>query len=281
MAITQAISVIIPVYNRAILLQRALKSVVSQTHPAAEIIVVDDGSDDNCRETCAQFPEVRYLYQDNSGVSAARNRGITAAKNPWLAFLDSDDEWLPEKLATQCRAIANQPGMRICHTDEIWIRNGRRVNPMKKHRKYGGYIYQKCLPLCAMSPSSVLIHNSIFEELGNFDEDLPACEDYDLWLRICSQHPVLFVDQSLLKKYGGHSDQLSQKYWGMDRFRVYALEKMINNDQHSNRLSAEDRTATLETLLSKLAILANGAEKRGKKNEARRYRQKRDHYLVI
>ncbi len=102
--------------------------------------------------------------------------------------------------------------MRVCHTDEIWIRNGRRVNARKKHGKKGGWIFQHCLPLCAMSPSSIMIHRDVFTALGGFDERLPACEDYDLWLRITARYPVLFTRQPLIEKYGGHDDQLSRKY---------------------------------------------------------------------
>lgn len=253
------VSVVIPTCNRAGPLRRALDSVLLQSRRPYEIIVVDDGSTDTTRDMISrEYPGVNYSYQDNSGVSSARNAGIERAKGEWIAFLDSDDEWLPGKLAAQCQALFRHPGYRICHTDEIWIRQNRRVNPMRKHEKFGGWIYEKCLPRCVISPSSVLIHESVFEQVGKFDENLPACEDYDLWLRICAIHQVLFVRELLLKKYGGHGDQLSRKYWGMDRFRIGAMEKMLNTDA----LNGQDRAATLETLLHKLRILHAGAGKR-------------------
>lgn len=253
------VSVVIPTCNRAGPLRRALDSALVQTRKPYEIIVVDDGSTDTTRHMISRdYPGVDYFYQDNSGVSSARNAGIERARAEWIAFLDSDDEWLPGKLASQCQALSRHPAYRICHTDEIWIRRNRRVNPMRKHEKFGGWIYEKCLPACVISPSSVLIHQSVFEQVGKFDENLPACEDYDLWLRICAIHQVLFVRELLLKKYGGHGDQLSRKYWGMDRFRIGALEKMLNTDT----LNTGDRAATLETLLHKLRILHAGARKR-------------------
>jgi glycosyltransferase involved in cell wall biosynthesis len=188
------ISVIIPTHNRAHTVSLAIESVLKQSLPPAEIIIVDDGSTD---ETSAliqdEFPDCHYLHQQNQGVSSARNRGITAASGEWLAFLDSDDEWMPNKLAMQASALKSQPDVHLCHTEEIWIRNGTRVNQMKKHAKRGGWIFQHCLPLCAISPSSVIIHHSIFEDVGLFDETLPACEDYDLWLRICAFYPTLFI----------------------------------------------------------------------------------------
>ncbi len=271
-------SVIIPTYNRKPLVIRALISVFNQTLLPDEVIVVDDGSTDGTQqEVSRHFPQVIYLYQTNKGVSAARNRGIVAARGEWIAFLDSDDEWLPQKLEKQMAALHQKPEFRICHTEEIWIRRGKRVNPRKKHRKYGGYIFPHCLPLCIISPSSVIIHRSIFETYGLFDETLPAVEDYDLWLRICAQEPVLFLDEPLIVKYGGHADQLSQKHWGMDRFRIYAMEKLL----HSGILTPEQQRQTIEELLRKLAIFIQGAQKRGKVETVTRYQEKQRYYSAI
>ena len=271
------ISVIIPTHDRAHLLARAIESVQTQTLPANEIIIVDDGSSDNTEDLIAQqFPQCVYIQQPNQGVSAARNRGIEAAEGEWLAFLDSDDEWLESKLKAQRDLLQQHPNIKLCHTEELWIRNGKRVNQMKKHAKSGGYIFQNCLPLCVISPSSVIIHSSLFEQAGNFDEQLPACEDYDLWLRICCTYPVAFVEQPQIKKYGGHDDQLSQRHWGMDRFRIKALEKIIE----SGKLNSVDKTAAMQTLISKADILAQGAKKRGKDKEAGYYLEIRDRYLL-
>lgn len=253
------ISVVIPTYNRARLLRRALDSVYNQSLPPQEVIVVDDGSDDDTADFIRRrYPEVRYQYQSKRGVSSARNRGIEMSCGEWIALLDSDDAWQPNKLHRQWKALQANPDYLACHTDEIWVRHGRRVNPMKKHAKKGGRVFQDNLPLCAISPSSVIIHRKIFERVGRFDESLPVCEDYDLWLRICSHYPILFVEECLLTKYGGHSDQLSRHYWGMDRFRVQALENIIE----SGNLRDKDRSAAVGMLLRKCAILLQGAKKR-------------------
>ncbi|MEJ2692372.1 MAG: glycosyltransferase family 2 protein, partial [Candidatus Thiodiazotropha sp.] len=167
-----------------------------------------------------------------------------------------------------------RPGLRICHTEEIWIRNGMRVNPMRKHKKMGGRIFQHCLPLCVISPSSVVLHRSLFQEYGDFDSGLPACEDYDLWLRLCAREEVLFVDQPLTVKYGGHADQLSHRHWGMDRFRIRALEKVLRTAS----LCEADRRATLNVLIEKAGILAQGAEKRKRHERAAHYRQRQSDY---
>jgi len=254
------VSVIVPTYNRRAVLPRAVRSILEQTlQEAVEVIVVDDGSTDGTADMLkTDFPTVQCIRQANQGVSAARNTGLAAARGQWIALLDSDDHWLPQKLHSQLQALSAEPELRICHTEEIWIRNGRRVNPMKKHQKSGGWIYLKCLPLCCISPSSVVIHREVFDDVGLFDESLPACEDYDLWLRICAHEPVLFLDEPLTVKTGGHDDQLSRAFWGMDRFRVRALKKRLEQ----GKLSDSDRDATLAMLIGKLEILIQGAQKR-------------------
>ncbi len=269
------VSVIIPTHNRADLLPRALNSVLAQTLPPGEIILVDDGSTDRTGDLIRQqYPTVRYLRQACRGVSAARNLGIAAARGDWIALLDSDDAWLPGKLQAQHNALGAHHGCRLCHTEEIWIRNGRRVNPMRKHAKSGGRIFRRCLPLCVISPSSTLIHRDLLDETGGFDETLPACEDYDLWLRICAHESVLLVDTPQIVKYGGHPDQLSRRHWGMDRFRIQALEKILRQDG----LDAEDRAAALQTLVEKAQILAKGAEKRGDAARAAEIRTRLDQF---
>lgn len=267
----ETVSVIIPTFNRSSLLQRALDSVLSQTICPHEIIVVDDGGTDETATLVEQeYPEIIYFHQSNKGVSAARNYGIRKATGIWLAFLDSDDSWLPNKLVHQIDALMKNPDMKICHTDEIWIRNGVRVNPMNKHAKSGGWIFQKCLPLCCISPSSVMIHRSVFDRVGLFDETLPVCEDYDMWLRITSEYQVLYLDEKLIVKYGGHKDQLSRQYWGMDRFRIKALEKILS----SGVLKEEDHLATERMLSEKIRIYVQGAKKRGKLDEVINYQEK-------
>ena len=265
---THRVSVVIPTHDRCAILPRALDSVLAQTWGDFELIVVDDGSADGTAEMVARdYPSVRLIQQANQGVSAARNTGTRAAGGEWIAFLDSDDAWLPKKLEYQLKAIDESSGYRLCHTEEIWIRRGKRVNQMKKHAKTGGRIYQKCLPLCCISPSSSLLHHTLLEELGGFDESFVACEDYDLWLRVTAREAVLFVDEPLLYRYGGHEDQLSRKYWGMDRFRIRALEKILQE----GCLSTEDEYETRKMLVEKLEILINGAKKRDNRDAVQEY----------
>ncbi len=270
------ISVVIPTYNRKSLLKNAIDSVLKQKYSPKEIIIIDDGSDDGTEKLiCREYPQIKYVWQDNSGISSARNLGIEQSTGDWIAFLDSDDEWLPNKLENQVYELNNYPDYQICHTNEIWIRNGRRVNQKEKHQKFGGYIFEKCLPLCAISPSSVLIHKKVFDKYGLFDTSLPACEDYDMWLRICAFLPVLYIEKPLIYKYGGHPDQLSRKHWGMDRFRISALEKIVNNPD----IEKDNRIVAQKMLIKKLEIFINGAQKRAKtKSDITEYIKKLKHY---
>lgn len=257
------VSVVIPTYNRRDLVREAIASVTAQSYPDVEVIVVDDGSDDGTAEVVRQFAGVQYVYQANRGVSAARNEGVARARGELLAFLDSDDLWQPDKLAHQMALFEQQPDVHICQTDEIWLRNGVRVNPHHKHRKTGGDLFARGLALCVVSPSAVMMRRALFERLGGFDDTLPACEDYDLWLRITAHLPVHFIAMPLVIKRGGHTDQLSRRFWGMDRFRVQALCKLLD----SQVLSQEQRELTVAMLRKKCAILAHGAQKRGQDGE--------------
>lgn len=271
------ISAVVPTYNRRELLKRALLSVFSQTSLPTEVIVIDDGSTDGTEAMLRrEFPQVNYYRQENLGVSAARNLGIQQACGDWLAFLDSDDEWLPEKLANQKAALAANPEHKICHTEENWIRDGVQVKVPQKYAKTGGWIFTDCLPLCAISPSTVLIHRSVFTDIGLFDVQLPACEDYDLWLRISANYPVLLIEQPQINKHGGHEDQLSCTFWGMDRFRISALQKIIAAGQLSDR----NQQAAINMLIKKATIYLSGVTKRGKTDEADYYRQLIKCYVI-
>lgn len=254
-------SVVIPVYNRRDLLTRALDSALQQTRPAEEIIVVNDGSTDGTEKVLEDYADqIKTIAQPNRGVSAARNAGIRIANGSWIAFLDSDDAWLPDKLLLAEKFIQANPEIQIFQSEELWVRNGRRVNPKTKHKKIGGNIFKESLSLCMISPSAVVIQKSLLDDVGLFDESLLVCEDYDLWLRISHRFPVGLDPAPGIIKYGGHADQLSTKYWGMDRFRIQALENLLNDPQLQEPL----RSWTLLEIVKKLKILISGYNKHGR-----------------
>ena len=261
------VSVIIPTYNRGWIIKEAINSVLAQDFKNFELIVVDDGSTDNTFEILNLYGEdIILIRQDNQGVSAARNRGITKASGRFIAFLDSDDLWLPEKLSRQIDFFNLNPDALICQTEEIWMRNNVRVNPKKRHKKPSGMIFEPSLSLCLVSPSAVMVKRTLFDDVGLFDETLPACEDYDLWLRISCRHPVYLIDTPLIIKRGGHNDQLSGSS-GLDKYRIKAIKKMIE----SNRLSENQYQAAVKTLKEKCTIYSSGCYKRGRLDEAMHY----------
>ena len=268
----EEISVIIPTYNRCDLLKRAINSVIKQTITPKEIIIVDNGSTDQTYQMVSSlFPEINYFIEKKRGVSAARNKGILESKSKWIAFLDSDDAWKPTKLEKQMEySVFNQDKYRIIHTDETWYRNKKFLNQLKKHKKSGGNIFKNSLQLCCISPSSVVLKKQIFDDYGLFDENLEVCEDYDMWIRITSKEEVGFLDSPLVLKYGGHSDQLSKKFWGMDRFRIKSLEKNLKNEHFSK----SQKINVLDTLIEKLTIVSDGALKRGNKEIFKKYNDK-------
>jgi GT2 family glycosyltransferase len=264
-----AVSVIIPTFNRAHKIARAVASVLYQTFTDYEVLVVDDGSEDATSEVLQPFrSRVKCIHHSkNLGVSAARNTGISASHSPLIAFLDSDDYWLPGKLAAQVSFFSEHPEAVACQTEELWIRKGVRVNPMKKHLKPSGEIFEPSLKLCVVSPSAVVVKRTLLEDVGVFDKDFPVCEDYDLWLRISWKYPIWLIPEPLIIKEGGAPDQLSRSIVGMDQYRIRAIARLIK----SGRLSERQTQAALKELRLKCRVYGNGCLRRGKKEEGEYY----------
>ena len=269
------VSVIIPTYNRANLIKRAITSVARQTFKDLEIIVIDDGSEDDTDKIVQNIADSRISYKkiDHSGVSRARNEGIELSRGRWIAFIDSDDEWLDTKIEKQLKYLENHPQYPACHTDEIWIKDGVRINQGKKHKKYAGNFFSPSLKMCLISPSSVIIQRDIFTEIGGFDESFNYVEDYELWLRLTSKYEIGYINEKLVIKYGGHQDQLSRKIDGIEKYRMMALEKFIKNN-HSNDLLKEHVDQAFKEYDRKFNIYSLGCLKRGKVKELSELRHK-------
>ncbi len=260
-------SVIIPTFNRREMVVEAVRSVLGQKdfHGDYEVIVVDDGSTDGTAEAIAGFGEkIRYLRLECAGVSAARNRGIAESRGDYIAFLDSDDLWLPGKLSAQMRYFSDNPGMKLCQTEEIWVRCGRRLNPRKYHQKPQGHCFDLLLERCLVSPSAVVIRRALFDEVGLFDESMPACEDYDLWLRIGTRYPLGLIEKAFIIKRGGHPGQLSAITPALDKYRIRSISNLLG----SGALSEVQTAAALKVLRQKCRIYATGCRKRGNTSEA-------------
>lgn len=264
------VSVIIPSYNRWPMLGEAVDSVLAQTVREYELIVVDDGSTDETPRRLRDYgARLTMLSQSRRGVAAARNLGARQASGRYLAFLDSDDTWQPVKLERQLAFMERNPEVEICQTDEIWVRNGVRVNPRHRHRKPSGDIFRASLDLCLVSPSAVMMRRGLFERVGGFDESFPVCEDYDLWLRIAKDTEVSLIPEALVTKRGGHADQLSRSTWGFDRFRVHSIANLLDAG-----LEGEKAEWALEAMAKKVTILAQGFRKRGNEAMAREYEER-------
>lgn len=249
-------SVIIPTFNRDKTILRAVKSVLSQSFKDYELIIVDDASTDSTQDLLKDLNCLVLKNEKNCGVSFSRNLGAKHAQGQYLAFLDSDDEWFSFKLQNQFDVI-QKTNSKLVHTEEIWIRDGVRVNQMKKHQKGGGDQFERSCELCVICPSTVAIEKSCFFELGGFDETFTVCEDYDLWLKYTSLYECEFISEPQIKKFGGHTDQLSTMYVAMDYFRIKALDNILK----IRELSTEKSAHAKKLLLSKSKNLIRGYKK--------------------
>jgi len=268
------ISVIIPSYNREPFLERALVSIGRQTLSCNEIIVVDDGSNDDTCACVQRFAkasdeiQVKYICQSNQGPAAARNLGIKEASGSHIAFLDSDDHWQKKKLAIQYAAMKAHPDIFISHTREKWFRRGKHLNQKKIHQPGAGDIFQHCLQLCAVGMSTVMVRRELFEIAGVFNEKLRCCEDYDLWLRVSSRHQFLLVEQALTIKEGGREDQVSYQFRvGMDKLRIGAILDLLAQDF----LSIKQVQYSLEELKRKCIVYGTGCMRHRKSGEGQAY----------
>lgn len=268
------VSVVIPTFNRALLLGRAIDSVFRQTVQCSELIIVDDGSTDNTQSLLSHLMSISakisigVYYQKNKGPAAARNFGVSKAKFPFIAFLDSDDHWHKRKLEKQYQHLAENSNYQISHTREKWLRKGQHLNQKKQHIPRHGNIFDHCLKLCGVGTSTVMMKRDLFDHVGLYDESLRCCEDYDLWLRISCRYPFLLIDEQLAVKEGGREDQVSSQYsLGMDKMRIYSLRKLLDRDI----LDCHHHLMTLDEFKKKVTIFGNGCLKHDKTEVGRSY----------
>ena len=269
----ESVAVVIPTYNRKHLTERAVQSVLNQTVTPNEIYVVDDGSTDGTSEyISSNYKQVRVRAQPHQGVSSARNTGIDASTSDWICFLDSDDTWHPAKLEKQLKTVDITKNKLVSHTQEAWCRHGTYVKVPSKYRKKGGDIFNECVRHCAIGPSTTMIHRGVFDACGLFDPGYEACEDYELWLRISSKYKVSVVDTALTTKYAGHADQLSTSVWGLDRFRIRALHKILT----SSMLNPSQHEVATQEIIRKSEIFIAGCQKHGR--DSREFIELLTHY---
>ena len=268
-----AIAVIVPVFNRASLAERALRSVRKQSLAAAEFVVVDDGSSeamDALRADVLSGGGRWITLPENRGPAAARNAGVAETSSPWITFLDSDDEWASWKLERQLAWHQSHPDMRISQAQDQWFRKGEAILRPSHWQMQEGDLFAESVERCSITPSAVMLHRTIWDELGGFDERFRVCEDYELWLRLTREYPVGLVGgEPFVRRHGGRPDQLSSITPAMDRHRIAALLELLD----SGSLSPSQQDHVLRGIKEKATILAAGAAKRGRPGRAAFYHE--------
>lgn len=277
------VSIIIPTFNRRRVVERAIQSVIGQTYPHWELHIIDDGSNDGTwMDLLSKLPgwkgkltsfgrnqkSIQVHQTEHRGVSEARNFGITKAEGEWIAFLDSDDEWYPEKLSKQIEFHITHSEFLFSQTKEVWNKKGNLLEPKGKYQKIAGNFLKESLELCMVTCSSFLAHNETLKSIGLFRSELPVCEDYDLWNRILLKgHSIGLLEEKLMVRYGGHEDQLSNQYQALERFRLYSLlltKEELRENGKWDLLPMESKTLVQKAIQSRGETIIQGRIKRGK-----------------
>jgi len=265
------VSIIIPVYNREKMICEAVDSVLRQTYSHWELIIADDGSVDNTLKILDRyknFPQIRVLTLKHIGFPGeVRNRAVEVANGRWLAFLDSDDIWIEEKLEKQINYLENHLNFRFIHTLERWERNGKIISQAHRKHEKEGDLFKTSLGKCEIGPSTVIMERDLFVQFRGFRSDLEICEDYEFWLRLTAEIPVAYIDEELVIKRGGHKNQLSTKYGFIEIFKISALKFLVDME----KFEGERMNLARRELARKCRIYSKGCRKRGREKEASEY----------
>lgn len=268
---TPRVSVIIPVYNGERYFARTIESVLAQTYSALEIVVVDDGSRDSSQEMVARYlhhSNVRLIAQENAGVAAARNAGIRAASGEYIALLDQDDLWLPDKLARQVEYLDEHPEIALVHSNIHFIDGvGERI-PDPEWAWVAptfGQVLPELVQRSRICTCTVLMRKSVLEQAGLFRQELAPADDWDLWLRIAARHPIGFVD-AVTACYRVHHGNESRNLLKMQEAEIRVVETFIH--EHPGAVGDAITRAKFFSLYSEAARLL---ERSGRHAEARGY----------
>ncbi|HKQ50073.1 MAG TPA: glycosyltransferase [Phycisphaerae bacterium] len=233
-----AVSIIIPTYNRPELLREALDSVAAQTFRDYEVIVVDDGSTPPIADAVEDHPvRPKIIRQNRQGPGAARNRGIAEAKAEIVAFLDSDDLWMPTKLERFVGALRDNPAVSIFYGPMTPIDASRQEVSGRTKPRHSGRITEALFNSCFVDVPTVVCRKNVLKRAGGFDATLPVCEDYDLWLRVSLTEPFGLIEEPLAKRRL-HDDRLSKSTMGRNfAIRAQTLLRFYENNKRSGALS--------------------------------------------
>lgn len=251
-----SLGVIIPVYNRYFSLRDAIESVFLQSIKPSEIIIINDGSSFNYTDYLSSYlPKIRLInLSSNMGVSYARNAGIKASNSEYIAFLDSDDLFLSKKLEYQLNFMLEN-NYKISHTDEFWYRKDRWVNQCKTNVRYGGFILDKILDKCRVSPSSLMVHKSVFQDFL-FNENLKVCEDYEFCLRTACKYEIGYLNKKLIIKRAVEENSLSAGIKHIESIRLDILKNFYK--EYEKVISNENKSAVLKEISRKEEIVKSG-----------------------
>lgn len=246
------VSVIIPSYNRAKLLGRAIDSVLHQTFSDYEIIVVDDGSKDNTKDVLKAYDgKIKYIYQANRGISGARNQGIKEARGEYIAFLDSDDSWIPEKLAEQIKVLEANKNVGIVYSKLQMINDkGEHCGVKPKHKS--GKNFRELIEIGGDIPtSSVMARRECFEKVGVFDESLQQMEDIDMWIRIAKNYDLYEITDKILAYYYRHDEQVTRNRMKVYEGLVGLYTKILNSYEDAPKAVLTKKIAMNQYTLSR------------------------------
>jgi len=235
------VSIVTPTYNRAGFIGDAVRSVLCQSMPDWELLIVDDGSEDNTREVLAEYetdPRIHYFYQPNQGQSIARNNALEKVRGDFVGFLDSDDLWCADKLERQLALFESHPEVHIVHGDESIINEEGRETSRENMRRYSGRITPQLLADNSVSITTALVRRQCFDEMGGFKASNGVADDYDLWLRFSARY-LFHYEPGIVASYRVMDDQISSD----KRRRLAANEMIIMNflKQYGDTITLQER----------------------------------------
>jgi len=224
------ISIVTPTYNRAYLLTEAIDSVLAQTYPHWEMIIVDDGSTDGTaaivEAATAKDHRISYYYQENAGQSSARQHALSVARGEFIAFLDSDNRWLPERLQKGLDALARNPNCAVSYGDcYILDEDGKRISD-RNMRRYSGFITEQLVKDNCVSFNTSLTRREAIDSVGGFDPNVEVADDYDLWLRISVAHEFVYIPE-YLAEYRVMTKQISSNKMRRYKSNTVILERFF------------------------------------------------------
>lgn len=231
------VSVLIPVYKGEAFITRAIESILSQTYPAVELLIVNDGSPDNSARLIAPYladHRVRYFEQENMGTACARNTALARACGAFIGLCDQDDEWQPHKAYVQVAYLEKHPEVALVHSDVDYIDEDGQ--PLQHAQNYPAPVSGYCFPQMYMSnpiqPVSAMFRREVLDEVGRFDPSIKYADDYDLWLRIASRYPIGYVDCPLAR-YRWHAENTSYRQVAIRSYTLKVLRKAERELPHA------------------------------------------------